>query len=174
MEKWFELSFDTVMAIFISCIGIYIAIIFFTRIFGKRSFSKMSSFDFAMTVAVGSMIASTVLTKSVSLQHGIIGLFFVYLLQLIAAFLRRWKVFQNLIDNTPLLLMDGEKILFENLKKARVTESDLRSKLREANVIQLDQVKAVIFETTGDIVVLHTENEQLVVNDWLMNDVARK
>ena len=174
MEKWFELSFDTVLAIFISCVGIYIAVIFFTRIFGKRSFSKMSSFDFAMTVAVGSMIATTVLTNSVSLEHGIIGLFFVYLLQLSAAFLRRWKIFQNLIDNTPLLLMEGENILFENLKKSRVTESDLRSKLREANVVQLDQVKAVIFETTGDIVVIHTDQDSMVLDDWLLKDVARK
>ncbi|GGG44145.1 hypothetical protein GCM10011532_30270 [Christiangramia forsetii] len=134
----------------------------------------MSSFDFAMTVAVGSMIASTVLTKSVSLEHGIAGLFFIYLLQLIAAYLRRWKIFQNLIDNTPLLLMEGDNILFENLKKARVTESDLRSKLREANVMQLDQVKAVIFETTGDIVVLHTDQDRLVLDKWLLKDVDRK
>ncbi|MDO6471263.1 YetF domain-containing protein [Maribacter sp. 1_MG-2023] len=31
------------------------------------------------------------------------------------------------------------------------------AKLREANVLQLSQVKAVIFETTGDISVLHSD-----------------
>ncbi|MGA8855511.1 MAG: YetF domain-containing protein [Christiangramia sp.] len=174
MEKWFEFSYDSILAIFISCVGIYVAIILFTRIFGKRSFSKMSSFDFAMTVAVGSMIASTVLTKSVSLFQGIAGLFFIYLLQLVAAYFRRWKKFQNLIDNTPLLLMDGSEILSKNLRKARVTESDLRSKLREANVLKLEQVKAVIFETTGDIVVLHTSEEKIAIDEWLLHDVARK
>ena len=172
MDTWFEFSSVSVTAILISSIGIYIAVILFTRIFGKRSFSKMSSFDFAMTVAVGSIIATTVLSQSVSLFHGTCGLFFIYLLQLIAAYLRRWNFFQNLIDNTPLLLMIGSSIISENLEKARVTESDLRSKLREANVTQLSQVKAVIFETTGDIVVLHSSDE-LEIDDWLIKDVAK-
>ena len=56
--------------------------------------------------------------------------------------------------------MDGNEILEDNLRKARVTKSDLRSKLREANVTRLDQVKSVIFETTGDISVLHKEDNQ--------------
>lgn len=173
MEEWFEFSVVSIIAIIVSCMGIYMAVILFTRIFGKRSFSKMSSFDFAMTVAVGSIIATTVLSKSVSLIHGIVGLFFIYFLQLVAAYGRRWKFFQNVIDNTPLLLMDGNKILLDNLKKARVTESDVRSKLREANVTQLDQVKAVIFETTGDIVVLHSSDGEKV-DKWLMQDVVEK
>lgn len=174
MEKWFSTTPTTALAIILSCIGIYIAVIVFTRVFGKRSFSKMSSFDFAMTVAVGSIIATTVLSSSVSLVEGIIGLFTVYLLQLSAAYLRRFEHFQKVIDNEPLLLMDGTTILHENLKKARVTEGDVRSKLREANVIQLSQIKAVIFETTGDMVVLHSTDPSIAIEPWLMNDVLIK
>jgi uncharacterized membrane protein YcaP (DUF421 family) len=96
MEKWFELSSVSITAIFLSGLGVYISIIIFTRIFGKRSFSKMSSFDFAMTVAVGSMIASTVLTKSVSMFHGIAALFFMYVFQVLVALLRRSKFLQSL------------------------------------------------------------------------------
>ena len=132
----------------------------------------MSSFDFAMTVAVGSIIASTVLSADVSLVQGITGLAVVYILQLGAAILRRFPIFQKIIDNSPLLLMDGSKILSENLKKARVTEGDLRSKLREANILNLSQVKAVVFETTGDISVLHSEEDENV-EDWLLKDVNR-
>ncbi|MCT8340975.1 DUF421 domain-containing protein [Flavobacteriaceae bacterium TK19130] len=173
MEKWFTSSITTLLAIILSTLGIYIAVIVYTRIFGKRSFSKMSSFDFAMTVAVGSIIATTLLSSSVSLLEGLVGLFSVYVFQLTAARLRNFKVFQNAIDNTPLLLMDGEKILYENLKKGRVTISDLRSKLRESNVIRLDEVRAVVFETTGDIVVLHTAENNKELEDWLLKDVDK-
>jgi len=173
MEKWFELTLDSAVAILLSCLGIYLSIIIYTRIFGKRSFSKMSSFDFAMTVAVGSMLATTVLSESVSLPEGMIGLFFIYLLQLVAAYLRRWDTFREAIDNSPLLLMDGSEILHENLLKARVTVTDLRSKLREANVIDLEDVKAVVFETTGDIIVIHAHDERKL-NEWLLQDVLKK
>lgn len=172
MEKWFDLTLNSALAIVISCLGIYISIIIYTRIFGKRSFSKMSSFDFAMTVAVGSMLATTVLSDSVTLPEGMIGLFFIYLFQLVAAYLRRWDFFREAIDNSPLLLMDGNNILHNNLKKARVTVTDLRSKLREANIIELEDVKAVIFETTGNIVVIHSQDNRSV-NNWLLDDVKR-
>lgn len=74
MEKWFEASWTSIIAILLTALGIYAAIILFTRIAGKRSFSKMSSFDFAMTVAVGSILATTILSASVSLIQGIVGL----------------------------------------------------------------------------------------------------
>ncbi|APA63768.1 DUF421 domain-containing protein [Maribacter sp. 6B07] len=173
MKELFNTSWETVMLISISACGIYLAIIVFTRITGKRSFSKMSSFDFAMTVAVGSIIATTILSSSVKMIEGIVGLAMVYLLQISIAFARRNKTIQNLVDNSPLLLMDGEKIIESNLRKARVTESDLRSKLREANVTELSQIKAVIFETTGDISVLHKKDDA-PLDLWIMKDVKRE
>lgn len=173
MEKWFFSNWESLVAIAISTLVIYIAVIVFTRIFGKRSFSKMSSFDFAMTVAVGSLIATTVLSKSVTLLEGIVGLFMVYLYQLSAALLRKWKPFRKAIDNEPLLLMDGQNILEANLLKARVTKGDLRSKLREANVLDLSEVRAVVFETTGDIAVLHSSDASKSLEPWLLKDVKR-
>lgn len=173
MNKWIDISWISFEGIIISAIGIYLAVIILTRIIGKRSFSKMSSFDFAMTVAIGSIMATSILSSSVSLLEGVTGLAIVYVLQISAAFLRRYKMFRNLIDNRPLLLMDGKEILQENLKKARITEGDLRSKLRAANVIRLSQVKAVVFETTGDISVLHSDDE-INLEDWLLEGVNRK
>ena len=133
----------------------------------------MSSFDFAMTVALGSMIATTVLSKSVSLWNGIMGLAIIYSLQLLVAIFRRFKPVRDMVDNAPLLLMDGQNIIYENLKKSRVTEEDLRSKLRETNVIRLKEVRAVVFEATGDISVLHTGDMDEELEDWLIKDVKR-
>lgn len=172
MYKLFEIKDTSILLIFLTALGVYIAVIVLTRIFGKRSFSKMSSFDFAMTVAIGSIIATALLSKSVSMLEGIIGLASVYVLQITAALCRRIKWVQDLMDNSPLLLMDGSEILHDNLRKARVTESDLRSKLREANVTRLSQIKAVTFETTGDISVLH-EKEGEPLEKWLISDVMR-
>ena len=173
MKELLNTSWHTALIILCSTIGIYIAVILFTRISGKRSFSKMSSFDFAMTVAVGSIVASTILSSSVKMIEGIIGLAIVYILQIGIALARRNKSFQSIVDNSPLLLMDGNKIISANLLKARVTEGDLRSKLREANVTELSQIKAVIFETTGDISVLHKEDDS-PLDLWIMKDVKRE
>lgn len=172
MEKLFDITWNSVGLIAFSALGIYLSVIIMTRICGKRSFSKMSSFDFAMTVAVGSIIATTVLSQSVSMLQGITGLVVVYLLQIGAALVRRNKKIRQLMDNSPMLLMDGATILEDNLRKTRVTRGDLRSKLREANVTRLSQVRAVVFETTGDISVLH-EKDDGELDLWLLKDVER-
>jgi len=39
--------------------------------------------------------------------------------------------------------------------RSRVTEDDVRAKLREANVFNYHEVEAVVLETTGDVSVLH-------------------
>ncbi|MGJ8550729.1 DUF421 domain-containing protein [Winogradskyella wichelsiae] len=168
----FDSDFLSILLIILSSTGIYLAVIIYTRIFGKRSFSKMSSFDFAMTVAVGSIIATTILSETVNLLEGAVGLLMVYILQLVAAYLRRYNWFEKQIDNQPTLIMDGQTILYKNLKAVRLTEGDLRSKIREANVTKLSDIKAVIFETTGNLVVLYKEDNDSI-DDWIMKDVKR-
>ena len=61
----------------------------------------------------------------------------------------------KIISNAPLLLTDGNKILHGNLEYARIEEEQLIAKLRGANVLNYDQVFAVVLESTGDISVLH-------------------
>lgn len=136
--------------------GIFIAVIAYTRIAGLRSFSKMSAFDFAMTVAVGSLIATTAVLQA-SLIEGLIALAVLYVLQVIIAILRRHGRLNRHIDNQPLLLVKNGAFLEDNMREARVTRGDVVSKLREANVQSLKTVQAVVLETTGDISVLHSQ-----------------
>lgn len=168
MINWFYKADDSVLAILLTAIGTYIALVLLTRLSGKRSFSKMSSFDFAMTVAIGSVMATVIISKSVSLQSGIAGLISIYTIQILVAYARRWKTVRKFIDNQPTLLMRNGEIIDGSLEKCKVTLSDLKAKLREANVIQLSEVKAVVFESTGDISVLHGSDDK-DIDEWLLD-----
>lgn len=144
----------------LSALGIYAAVILLTRLVGLRSFSKMSSFDFAMTVAIGSIIAATVVSKNPPLLQAVVALAAVYGCQYTIARLRKASpLISWAVDNEPVLLMIGQEIIQENMRRHRVTEHDLWAKLREANVLHLGQVRAVVLETTGDISVLHGDAE---------------
>ena len=173
MENFFGITTEKVFAILLATIIIFIAIIVMTRLAGKRSFSKMSSFDFASTIAIGSIIASGILLKDVTPTVTIVALAAIFLLQTTIAYLRRFPIVHKIIDNQPLLLMDGSTILYKNLQSARVTEDDLRSKLRASNVLHLSQVKAVILESTGDLTVLHSADSNREVEEWIMKGVKK-
>jgi uncharacterized membrane protein YcaP (DUF421 family) len=158
---WFTTSASTLAGAVLSAAAIYGLVILYTRLAGVRSFAKMSGFDFAMTIAVGSVIASTALSASVSLPVGatVLGVLF-----LIQWGLAKGRVLMpplsKLLDNEPILVMAEGEILQENLDSSGLTTDDLMGKLREANVLEMSHVRAVVVETTGDVSVLHGEPDR--------------
>lgn len=164
MENWLYANGSILLKVIGSLLAIFSIIILITRISGLRTFAKMSSFDFASTIAIGSILAAVVMNTNQSLLKGTVALAGIVAFQSFFAFLvRRSDAFKNICTNDPVLLMDKGKILYENLAKTNVGEGDLIAKLREANVIHFSEVLAVVLESTGDMSVLHTsENKELM------------
>ncbi len=172
MKSWIVPSTDALLGVGLSTIGVFFALLLIVRLVGLRSFSKMTGFDFAVTIAIGSILASTLLTDSPPLLQGVFAVGLLFALQVIVSFLRsRSSAFTALADNSPLLLMADGEVLRDNLRRARVSEDDLRAKLREANVLDPREVRAVVFETTGDISVLHGDPDGTPLDPWLLDGV---
>ena len=170
--EWIQSTSVALTMVILTAVGIYLILMLCTRLAGLRSFSKMSTFDFAITVATGSLVASVLLTKDPPLVQGAVGLATLFGIQFIVSYLRsRSTEIANVVDNEPLLLMVGTEVLHQNLKAARVTVDDLREKLREANVIHLEEVRAVVMESTGYISVLHADPDGSALDLRLFEDV---
>lgn len=142
-------------------------VIVLVRLNGLRTFSKMTNFDFAMTIAVGSLIATGAQTTSwtsfVQILAAILGL---VLVQRFTASLRMISGgFSKVVQNTPIILMRDGVMIDDALKHTRVARDNLVAKLREANVLDFTQVRAVVLETTGDISVLHGDALQEALLD---------
>lgn len=153
---WVTDTHTAFWGVIVTVIGMYLSLGILTRLAGLRSFSKLSGFDFAVTVAIGSVLAGTILTKDPPLFRGALSLAALFGVQILVAWLRVHVGFiRELTGNTPRLVMANGEVIKSQLRKAKITEADLRSKLREANVLSLSQVAAVVAETTGDVSVLH-------------------
>ena len=146
-------SWETIGAILVSTVLVYLVVIVLTRITGPRSLAKMSSFDFAATVAVGSTVASTALANT-PLTNGVLALVLLYGLQYLVATLRRRKALGGAVDNSPLLLLVDGEVLEANLRHARISRQELWSQLRRNGIRRVDAVRAVVLETTGDMSIL--------------------
>ena len=132
-------------------------VVILIRINGLRSLSKMSNFDFVMTVALGSLVAGAGQASDLSgFLQAIAAMVGLFVAQYAAARLRKASdTVEDVLDNDPCLLMKDGVIDDEALSANRVTRADLIAKLREANVLDFAKVRAVVLETTGDISVLH-------------------
>ena len=167
IENWLSTDLTQTWLVIVSSATIVVVVIAVARINGLRTFSKMSSFDFAVTVAIGSVIA-TVAVSATSLLNGVIGVVAIVITQRLISTLRMRSVaFERAVGNDPVLLMAGSRILEDNLSTTGVTVADVRAKLREANVTEWSEVRAVVLETTGDVSVLHGET----LDSSLLEDV---
>lgn len=170
--SWFALDLREFLMVLVSTPFVYAAIIALTRLSGLRSFSKMSAPDFAMTVAVGSLFASTISSPRPTVLGGGAAFAALFFVQWLIAFLReRFRFVGDVLDNRPILLMRDGEMLRHNMRIANVSTQDLIAKLREKNVLRLSDVRAVVFETTGDVSVLHTTNPDRELEPTLLRGV---
>jgi uncharacterized membrane protein YcaP (DUF421 family) len=143
-------------------------IVVLIRVNGLRSLSKMTNFDFVMTVALGSLVAgATQASDWQGFAQAMVGMAGLFLVQFVAARIRKSSdLAEDVMQNDPVFLMRDGEFFDDALRETRVAKSDLVAKLREANVLDLGQVRAVVLETTGDISVLHGDHldEVLVEN----------
>lgn len=128
----------------------YCAIIAILRISGKRTLAKMSAFDLVVTVALGSILATILLSQDVALAEGITAFLVLVLLQYaIAALSVRFNAVEKLAKaDARYLLLDGV-IDREALRQERVTREEVLCAIRSNGIGDLDDVAAVFLETDG-------------------------
>src|SRR2546423_5777373 len=101
------------------------------RVSGKRTLSKMNVFDFIFVVAVGSVLAATIIEKDVTLIEGLISLTILIGIQWVLAKIAVYsRTAEKIINGEPALLLSKGKFIHRALKKERITEEEVRGAIR--------------------------------------------
>jgi uncharacterized membrane protein YcaP (DUF421 family) len=159
MEKILFDSWESIIRTLIVTILAYIAIIFILRLTGKRTLSKMNAFDFLITIALGSSLATVALNKSVALADGVLLFFLLVMLQYLITWLSvRIKSLMKMITTTPALLVYKGQIIEETMKEERITIEELYLSARQKGISKIEDVDAIILEPTGILTVIEKLN----------------
>jgi uncharacterized membrane protein YcaP (DUF421 family) len=127
------------------------------RLSGKRTLSQWNAFDFVVTVAFGSILATTVMPQPTTLKQGAIGLGLLVSWQVILAWLSvQVPAFQRIVKGTPRLLLWQGEFQKAALQAERVTSADIRAAIRSKGIAEIEQVGAVVLETDGTFTVMPT------------------
>lgn len=173
--NWFFDSTSSLVWVVVSCVVFYLFTIIVTRVVGLRSFTTFSSFDFLITLSMGALLASTVVSRKVALLEGFTAIFTLFLLQILVSLTRaRWSWIKKIIDNQPTLLMENGQVLHDNLRAVRITEDELRAKLRGSNVYNYAQVRAVVLEASGEVSILQQPDQALLPEITTLEGVVRR
>lgn len=133
----------------------YIALVVMLRLFGKRTLAKWNAFDLVVTVAFGSVLATTLLSTETALVQGILAMGLLVGLQWCITWLSvRSVTVQKWVKSQPrLLLLEGE-FQEDALHQERVTESEVKAALRAQGITAIEDVEAVVLETDGTFSVM--------------------
>lgn len=133
----------------------YAGLIVLLRLSGKRTLSKMNAFDFVVTVALGSTLATILLNRNVPLSQGLIAFAVLIGLQ----FLITWSSVRapwvrRLVTGEPTLMFYRGEFVREALRRARVSEDEIRAAVRGAGRPALEENEAVVLETDGSFSII--------------------
>lgn len=155
MDKIFFDNWESIFRTFVITIFAYIALIILLRISGKRTLSKMNAFDFVVTIAIGSTLATVLLNKSVSLADGLLAFTLLIGLQYLITFMAvRSKKVSGWVKGTPALIVYDGEMLSKAMRRERVNEDEVYAALREKAVATIKDAQAVILETDGSLSVI--------------------
>jgi uncharacterized membrane protein YcaP (DUF421 family) len=133
----------------------YAALIVILRVSGKRTLSKMNAFDFVVTVALGSTLATILLNKDVALAEGALALGVLVGLQFVLTWTSvRVGWVRRTVTGEPTLVAREGRCLPQALRRVRVTEDEVHAAVRGAGLARLDQAEAVVLETDGSFSVI--------------------
>ncbi|MBW3566098.1 MAG: DUF421 domain-containing protein [Acidobacteria bacterium] len=138
----------------------YVSLLILLRIAGKRTLSKMNAFDFVVTIALGSTLATVILSKDVPLLEG--ALAFAVLIGM--QFLITWSSVRTswvrrVVTGEPHLLLYRGEVLDEPMRGTRITKDEILSAIRNAGLTSLDEVEAVVLETDGSFSVIRRSSD---------------
>ena len=148
-------GWPTIANTIILSVLMYISIIIIVRVSGKRSLASFNAFDFLITVTIGSISASTMLSSQTKFFDGITAIVTLIILQFIVAKITAHsKTFRKIVKAEPTLLYFKGTYLNDNLKKMRISQDDVRQEVRIGANKTIENIDAVILEANGKLSII--------------------
>lgn len=138
----------------------YVWLIVVLRISGKRTLAQLNAFDFIVTVALGSTLATVVLSSSVSWSEGALALGLLAALQFVVAWSSlhvSWL--RDAVTSAPTVLLRDGQLGLAALTRQRITEETLRQAVRSAGIGGLELVASVVLECNRTFSVISTSQQ---------------
>jgi len=146
----------------VRAVVVYLVAYTAVRLAGRRTVTQMSAFDILVTIALGTLVASTALPSDAAVSDGVAVLVTLLVLQVsIGALRQRLPAIQRVTDFRPYVVMrDGMPQPSKNPLTAQLTPSDLDAVLRQLGLPHRSDARLVVLEPTGKISVLTSDDEQ--------------
>ncbi len=156
MGDWFVASWTSMFQVALSSVAFYVTVFFAVRLAGRRTVAQISAFDFVVTVAIGSLLASTIVSADPAYANGAVALVSLLGMQVAVAHLRqRYRAARRFLDFSPRVVwQDGDVRISRDLSGPQLTQEEVVSMLRQKGFFDPGCIRLVILEPNGKVSVV--------------------
>ncbi len=148
-------SLDTLGRTALTGVLAYLGLVLVLRVSGKRTLAALNAFDFVVTVALGSTLATILLAEDVSVAQGIVAFVTLVGLQYVVAWTSvRLRFVRSGVRSTPVALVVHGTYRTAAMDAERVTTSDVAQAVRRQGHGSIASLAAVVLETDGSLSVI--------------------
>ena len=131
-----------------------VALFFITKIMGHKQVAQLDFFDYVSGITIGSIGAE--LATELETPHRPLIALCVWGVASIVLNLLAHKIpsTRKYINGTPTILLSGDRLYRENLKKAKLDLSEFMLMCREQGYFDLQEIQIAVFEHNGRLSIL--------------------
>lgn len=154
MSSWIVGSGGALVGVVVKAVLIYVTAVVGLRIAHRRTLAQWTAIDFAAAVAVGAIIGRTALASSQSYLMGAVALGTILLVHGIVTSARGNRFLAKAVDHRVRVLVVHGSVRRSQLRLCGLTEHDLVAQLRQTGVLDLSDVRYVLYEAKGNLTVV--------------------
>ncbi len=156
VAEWFFDGWTPVVKTVTIGLSSYVSLILLLRVSGKRTLSKMNMFDWVVTVAMGSVMASALVSGGVSYVQAIAAFVTLIGAQWVVTTLSvRSDTFANVVKAPPTILFFDGTYYDSAMRRERIPKSEILGAIRQNAQGAPSQVAAVLLESNGELIVMN-------------------
>lgn len=140
----------------------YFMLILVMKIMGKREVGQLSIFDVAVFFIISDMFSLSIEGElSVIIKTTIATITIVIMQLLTAKLILKYSKLRNVVDGTPTLIINDGVIDQKAMRGQNYNIDDLFTQLREKDLNDIDNIKYVILETSGNLSIVKYDDNLL-------------
>jgi uncharacterized membrane protein YcaP (DUF421 family) len=129
---------------------VYIALVAFLRVFGKRELAQLNPFDLVVLLSLSNTVQNAIIGNDNSLTGGLVGAFALMAINyLVVRFLFRHRRLDQIFEGRPTTLIEGGLVLERELAKELMTRAELLTVLHRQGFEGPGDVERCILEAGG-------------------------
>ncbi|GAA0176665.1 DUF421 domain-containing protein [Clostridium sediminicola] len=138
------------MKIVLKSLLMIISGIILLRLSGRKSISQLSVVEAVVMISLGDIIIDPLLDENIP-NTLLSALTFICIVVAFEILVYRFKLFEKIFIGKPIIVIKDGKIVYENLKKLRITENELYTRLRQNGMSTTKDIKLGVIEVNGQL-----------------------